>query len=230
VVTNQPMHDSMSFDGNRSRWDLGLALFLVVSGWLAIVGCGGVKDELQAVPQASGQSDRIAENVLEPKAATAADLVKVDPVFYSVSQYDETRDPGLDLRLTVTRAQREKKRILLQVGGDWCGWCGRLAEFMRQQELVRQLLEDHFVVMKVAYPTDHSEDFLASFPAIEAYPHLFVLDSKGDLIHSQDTEELEQGEGYDETAVLGFLNSWRLDIGNGPLGREVDAGRKGVPN
>jgi len=33
--------------------------------------------------------------------------------------YDESRDPAADLKAAVAQAQRENKRILLEVGGEW---------------------------------------------------------------------------------------------------------------
>jgi hypothetical protein len=38
---------------------------------------------------------------------------------YSVSDYDPKRDPAKDLADTVSIAQKDDRRILLLVGGDW---------------------------------------------------------------------------------------------------------------
>jgi hypothetical protein len=35
-----------------------------------------------------------------------------------------------------------------------------------------------------------------------------VLDSDGKLLHSQGTAVLEEGKGYNESAVLKFLEKW----------------------
>ena len=43
--------------------------------------------------------------------------------FYVVADYDEARSPSEDLEAAVERARAEGKRILIQVGGEWCGWC-----------------------------------------------------------------------------------------------------------
>ena len=42
----------------------------------------------------------------------------------------------------------------------------------------------------------------------DAYPHLFVLDEAGKLLHSQDTALLEAGKSYDLAKFTRFLKDW----------------------
>jgi thiol-disulfide isomerase/thioredoxin len=129
--------------------------------------------------------------------------------FYTVDHYDESRDPTADLAKTMERANAEKKHILVQVGGDWCGWCRKMSEFIETDPAVRDLISENFVLMKVTYTNEQTnEAFLSKYPAIKGYPHLFVLDGDGKLLHSQDTAELEQGRGYNQAAYLKFLKAW----------------------
>lgn len=72
------------------------------------------------------------------------------------------------------------------------------------------MLQDNFVIMKVNYSSENeNEEFLKNYPDVPAYPHFFVLDSDGTLLHSQGTAELEEGRGYNQEAFLRFLNEWR---------------------
>jgi hypothetical protein len=41
-----------------------------------------------------------------------------------------------------------------------------------------------------------------------SYPHLFVLDQDGMLLHSQDTSVLEEGPSYNLDKMTGFLKKW----------------------
>ena len=52
--------------------------------------------------------------------------------------------------------------------------------------------------------------FLSAYPEIKGYPHLFVLDSTGKLLYSQDTSALEKGEGYDLRKFTAFLTTQSL--------------------
>lgn len=128
--------------------------------------------------------------------------------FYTVSTYDESLDPNIDFAKTISRAESENKRVILQVGGDWCGWCSLITDYMSTNATVRSHLEKNFVVMKVTFPGEYADDFLSKYPKCEAYPHLFVLDGNGDFLHSQGTSELEKGKGYDEEAFMAFLTQW----------------------
>lgn len=130
--------------------------------------------------------------------------------FYTVEHYGEERNVEEDLQMTIARATAEKKRILLQVGGEWCGWCKLLTNFIEKSEPIRASLGKNFLLMKVTYTQNQpNEAFLSKYPKIAGYPHIFVLDSDGKLLHSQDTSPLEEGKSYNEDRILSFLNQWK---------------------
>lgn len=128
-------------------------------------------------------------------------------------KFDAQSNPADDLSAAISEAKANKRRILLKVGGDWCIWCHRMDHFIETNSELDHLLHDHFVVQLVNYsPENRNEEFLAQYPPAAGYPHLFVLESDGSLLHSQDTEELESGTGlgYDEDRVREFLKKWTL--------------------
>ena len=157
-----------------------------------------VETDITATPKESPTPDE-SESVTTTQAHGS---------FYTVSTYDKTIDPAEDLAKTIQRATEENKRIILQVGGDWCGWCTRISNYMSTNDTVRSHLEDNFLVMKVTYPGDHAKAFLANYPKCEAYPHFFVLEPNGEFLHSQGTGELEKGKGYDDAVFIEFLDKW----------------------
>ena len=53
-----------------------------------------------------------------------------------------------------------------------------------------------------------NEALLSKWPAIRGYPHLFVLDGDGRLLHSQETDVLEAGKDYDRAGFSEFLRKW----------------------
>ena len=129
--------------------------------------------------------------------------------FYVVSDYDEARDPASDLKATVEQAQREGKRILLEVGGVWCGWCKLLDGYIHDHPAVSEKLESGFLIMKVNWSQgNRNEAFLGQYPSIRGYPHIFVLDRDGTFLHSQNTGDLEEGRSYNEEVLLAFLDDW----------------------
>jgi len=128
---------------------------------------------------------------------------------YTVKVYDPARDPAADLAATVRTAQAADKRIVLQVGGDWCGWCHKLDRYIAEHPAVAQALNDGFVIMKVNKSGENDNaEFLAQYPKIPGYPHWYVLESDGTLLHSQGTAALEEGGSYSESALIDFLRTW----------------------
>jgi thiol:disulfide interchange protein len=146
--------------------------------------------------------------VLRAQEAQSATAAKAKPV-YSVETYDPKRDAAADLKATMDQARKKGKRILVQVGGDWCGWCHLMNKYFHENETVAAALQKDFIIQKVNYSEENrNKEFLGQYPSIKGYPHLFVLDSDGKLLHSQDTALLEEGKGYRESAVLEFLAKW----------------------
>lgn len=145
----------------------------------------------------------------ETNVADKALAAEIKPSVYFVESYDPKRDPAKDLVAAVKLATEQKKHILLQVGGDWCGWCHAMSKYFTETASVRQVLQANFVVVKINFSDDNrNEGFLASLPKVAAFPHLFVLDGTGKVLHSQYTGDLEKGSSYDEKIVLDFLNQW----------------------
>ena len=194
------------------QFALGLALFSAGCNNSTDVG----KSTSTAPPQTTLQPQ--AEMTAKPLSASLEPPKEMDLVphakhsFYTVDHYGEDRNVEVDLKMTMARAATEKKRILLQVGGDWCGWCKLLTAFVEKDGPVRSSLEKNYLLMKVTYTAKQTnEAFLSKYPATKGYPHLYVLDAEGKLLHSQDTTPLEEeGKGYNEERVLAFLETWKL--------------------
>jgi thioredoxin-related protein len=141
--------------------------------------------------------------VAAPASGTAAQEKE------SRQKFDPTRDAAKDIANAVTEAKKSGKRIILDVGGEWCSWCHKLDKFFAENADVTQFMNDHYIVVKVNYSKENkNEAVLSRYPAVKGYPHLFVLDSDGTLVHSQDTGELESGDHHDHDKVLAFLKKW----------------------
>lgn len=124
--------------------------------------------------------------------------------------YDPEANPQEDLRLAVAEAARDGKRIILVVGGEWCIWCKILQDFLVLNRDVKQQWEENYITIKVYFgPENRNESFLSQYPQIRGYPHLFVLESDGSLLHSQRTVELEHRQSYSRKKVSDFLESWK---------------------
>jgi thioredoxin-related protein len=129
--------------------------------------------------------------------------------YQPVTKFDPARNPATDLQNAIAEAQRTNKNIYLDVGGDWCIWCHRIDAFIEEHEDINNFLYNNFVVMKVNYsPENKNEEFLSKYPKISGYPHIFILNKDGILLHSQDTGRLEEGKGYNAEKFMAFLKVW----------------------
>jgi thioredoxin-related protein len=123
--------------------------------------------------------------------------------------YDPSRDPAADLKAAVSQARQENKRILLEVGGEWCIYCRILNKMILDNEKLDRSLHDRFVVVKVNFSGEvKNEAFLSQYPKIPSYPHLFVLDKDGKFLLSQTPDDFMQGDKYVPDLLLAFLEKW----------------------
>jgi thiol:disulfide interchange protein len=144
-------------------------------------------------------------------AVTAAsqENAEVLPSYEPVTKFDSSRDAAKDIAAAAGEAKRTGRHVLVDVGGDWCIWCKRLDAFFDEQKDVAEFLRKNYVAVKVNYSKESkNEAVLSRYPKVAGYPHLFVLDGDGKLLHSQDTGVLESGKGHDREKVLAFLKQW----------------------
>jgi thioredoxin-related protein len=138
-------------------------------------------------------------------------LFAQDSRYRPVDKFDPARDPFKDLKETVAEAKKTNKRIILDIGGEWCIWCHRIDAYMEENKEVKDLLAKYYIIMKVNFsPENKNEKFLSGYPKVDGYPHFFILDQNGDLLHSQNTGELEKDKSYSKEKFITFLTEWKV--------------------
>ncbi len=129
--------------------------------------------------------------------------------------YDPKRNPFTDGARAIRLARASNRRVLILVGGNWCGWCRKMDRFINSDPTVYRALHSQFVLLKVNYSEKNkNRKFLSTFPRYSGYPHFFVADSNGRVIHSQDTTRLLKNDDYSRELFLRFLARWK------PSGRQ----------
>jgi thiol:disulfide interchange protein len=124
-------------------------------------------------------------------------------------KFDPSRDAARDLDIALDMARETGRRVLVDVGGEWCTWCHIFDRFFNTNADLKRLRDNWYVVLKVNWsPENTNAALLKQWPKIKGYPHLFVLDAGGKLVHSQDTAALESGKSYDPAAMRAFLVRW----------------------
>ena len=133
--------------------------------------------------------------------------------------YDEDINPVEQIDHAVAKAQAEGKFVVCQVGGNWCPWCLRFADFAAKDTAVSRVIDDNFVYIHVNYNPRKSESEekarLAKVmlkrlnnPERFGFPVFVVLDDAGRVVHIQDSSFLEEGQGYSQERVLRFFRNW----------------------
>jgi thiol:disulfide interchange protein len=124
-------------------------------------------------------------------------------------KFDPKRDAAKDIEAAVAEAKRTKRRVILDVGGEWCSWCHTLDKYFVAHPDLAATRDRLYVWIKVHWSTEFpNEAVLSKYPKIVGYPHLFVLDQEGKLVRSQNTEELEEGSSYNLDKMNQFLLRW----------------------
>jgi thiol:disulfide interchange protein len=141
------------------------------------------------------------------KRDAASDAVPADALSIALpDHYDDQRDPAKDLLVAAAQARNSHRNIFVEVGGNWCSWCHRLDAFFLEHPDLAALRDKNYVAMKVNMSQENpNRAFLSRLPYIHGYPHIFIFDANGKLIHSQPTNELEEGSSYNPEHFQAFL-------------------------
>jgi thioredoxin-related protein len=124
-------------------------------------------------------------------------------------KFDPARNPFTDLKETILQTSQSGKRILLDVGGEWCIWCRTLDAFIKEHQEIKDFLNENFVELKINFSKENkNEKFLDQYPKVPGYPHIFILEKDGKLLFSKNTSELEKEKSYDADKILAFLKEW----------------------
>lgn len=131
--------------------------------------------------------------------------------------YDETVDPLAQLDQALARAGAEDKFVLAQVGGNWCPWCLRFADFVAKDAEIKAFVDANYVYIHLNYPRQGAPAELTGRIANAGrfgYPVLVIFTPDGSVLHIQDTGLLESGEGYDREKVCRTLEGWSPSVVN----------------
>jgi thioredoxin-related protein len=128
------------------------------------------------------------------------------PTIYTVDANAKT-----DLNAALDKADKEGKHVLIQVGGNWCKWCIKFHEFIKNDSQIDSLINADYVYILINYSKENRNLEMMKqleYPQRFGFPVLVVLDAKGNRLHTQDSGFLESGDGYSKDKILTFLKCW----------------------
>jgi thioredoxin-related protein len=125
--------------------------------------------------------------------------------------YDPSLNGMKQISEAIARAGKEGKNVWIQYGGNWCSWCVRFDAFCKADSAIGKIIAENYIPVKLNYDPANKNDEANSFlgnPARFGFPVFIVVDSKGHVIHIQDSGLLEEGKGYSKEKVTGFFTQW----------------------
>lgn len=142
-------------------------------------------------------------------------------VFFAVSNfaisqhgaklYNPSLNADSQINAALLQAQQQHKHILLQVGGNWCGWCIKFNKFVTEDFQLDSVIQKNYVYVHLNYSKENQNWNILEryeYPQRFGFPVLVILDTTGKRLHTQDSGLLESGDGYDKNKVFTFLKKW----------------------
>jgi thiol-disulfide isomerase/thioredoxin len=134
--------------------------------------------------------------------------------------YDEAADARQQIDAALAKARKENRRVLIQWGANWCGWCHLLHDAFRTDDGVKKkLLYEYDVVLVDIGRFDKNTDLATKYGAAlkdSGVPFLTVLDDDGKVLANQETGSLEAKtadgkNGHDSAKIVAFLTKYQAE-------------------
>ena len=122
----------------------------------------------------------LAMTIVIPLASFSQEKVKI---------YDPTANAETQVNQAITKASKEGKHVMLQIGGNWCIWCVRLNAFEHADPKIDSLIKADYVLVHLNYsPENKNLKTLKKleYPQRFGFPVLVILNAKGRRLHTQD--------------------------------------------
>lgn len=125
--------------------------------------------------------------------------------------YNPNANAEKDIAAAVKKAKAEHKFVLMQGGGNWCIWCKRFSLAVANNPKLDSIVNADFVFYHLNYSEENMNEKVFAkygYPQRFGFPVFIILDDKGNRIHTQNSEYLEQGKGYDKDKIAAFFEAW----------------------
>jgi thiol:disulfide interchange protein len=142
--------------------------------------------------------------ILPPLATAPASDAKTAKI------YDTNADGFKQIAAALTSAKKANKRVLLQFGANWCGWCHKLHLLSQVDRHIASELKANYVVVLIDVNKEHNKKVDEAYgnPTRLGLPALVILDAEGHQLTTKDSGELEEGDHHSPEKVLAFLKQW----------------------
>ncbi len=127
--------------------------------------------------------------------------------------YHEKADARQVITQAVAKAHKNNRRVLIQWGANWCGWCHLLHDtFEKNREVRRKLLYEYDLALIDVGRFDKNIELAREYGAdlkANGIPFLTILDGEGKALTNRETGSLEKTvdgkPGHDPEKIMALL-------------------------
>lgn len=127
--------------------------------------------------------------------------------------YNEAANASADVAAAFARAKKSGKRVLIDMGGNWCGDCIVLANLMQLPQM-KTFMAAHFEVVVVDVGRfDKNLAIPARFGMVDrlkngGVPAIIVAEPDGKMVNTGDISALEDARHMTPQSIADWLAKW----------------------
>jgi len=128
--------------------------------------------------------------------------------------YNLQADARADVDAALARAKSSGKRVLIDLGGNWCGDCRVFAGIMEVPE-VKRFVDAHYEVVQVnvgRYDTNLDIPARFGLEKPRAAPTTLIVSPEGKLLNGDDLVALKDARSMTPQAVVDWLAHWAAPV------------------
>ena len=149
------------------------------------------------------------------QAATTApprvDVASVNDLSVPDAPFDAAADAQHDLDAALTRGARERKRVLIDIGANWCADCRILAGVLALPQVAR-FVDTHYVVVNVdigRFNRNMQIPQRYGLPqGFDGVPVILIVSPEGRLVNPGHEQALVEARTMTPQAIADWLARW----------------------
>lgn len=127
--------------------------------------------------------------------------------------YDTTANGQAQFDSALKQARTENKRVLLNLGANWCGDSQGMYQLLSTNTEIRTLIQDRYVLTLVDVNKRGLRDRNSSLlkrinNPVTRIPVLLIVDSAGNVLNDDAAERLLDSDHQHPERVLAYLRKW----------------------
>ncbi len=128
--------------------------------------------------------------------------------------YNLQADAKAEVDAALARAKHSGKRVIVDLGGNWCGDCRVFAGILGVPQ-VKKFVDDHFELVLVnvgRYDTNLDIPARWGIDKLQAAPTTLIVSPEGRLLNGDDMVALRDARAMTPQAVVDWLAHWAAPV------------------